>query len=90
MSFDWDEEDDNTKKKDKEQPDTSSDLLIMPTQTLKPPKPYMTKYFDNMSSDPPIRFIPKNKWWCDIIVAQYELNTTVHENLEQDPLEDID
>ena len=60
MSSDWDDEDDNTKKKDQEWPEASPDLLITPTQTLQPLKPYITKYFDNMSSEPPIRLIPKD------------------------------
>ena len=61
MSSDWDEEDDNTKREDQEQPKVSPNLLIMLTQVLKPPKPYITKYFDNMSSDTPIIYTLKDK-----------------------------
>ena len=59
-------------------------------QALQPSKPYVTMYLDNMSSDTPIRYTPKDKQRCNIIVAQQELNTTVPETLEQDPLEEID
>ena len=90
MSCDWNEEDANTKKENQEQPEANPSLFIMPIQALKPPKPYITKYLDNMSSDPPIIYIPKEKQRCNIIVAQQEHNTTSCKNLEQDPLEDID
>ena len=90
LSSEWDEEDDNTKKKDQEQPEASPDLLIMPNQTLQPPKPYITKYFDNMSSDPPIRLTPKDIQRCDNMVVKQDLNATVFENLEEESLEDID
>ena len=52
MFSDWDEEDDNSRKKEDVQPEISPNLAIMLTQTLQPPKPYITKYFDNVSSDP--------------------------------------
>ena len=90
LPSDWDEEDDNNKKKDQEQPEAGPDLLIEPTQTLQAPKPYITKYFDNMSSNPPITFTSKDKWRFNIMVAQQEINATVCKNLEEDSLEDID
>ena len=43
-----------------------------------------------MSSDPSIRFTQKDRQMCEIIVAQQELNATVQENPEQDPLQEID
>ena len=51
LSSDQDKEDHQTKEKD--QPEASSNIFIMPTQTLKPSKPYITKYFDSMSNDTP-------------------------------------
>ena len=90
MSYDWDEEDNHAKDKDQKQPEASPNLFIMPTQTLKPPKPYIIKYFDIMSRDTPIIYTPKDKWGCVIIVVQQEHNTTVCKNLDQDSLEDID
>ena len=60
----------------------------MPTQTLKPLKPYITKFFDSMSSD--TIYTPKDKQRCDIIVAQQEHSTTVYKNQDQDSLEDTD
>ena len=89
ISSDWAEEGDNTKIKEQEQSEASPNLAIMPTQTLQPHKPYISKYFDNMSSDPPIIYTPKDNQRCNIIVAQQELKTTVNDNLEQDSLEDI-
>ena len=61
LCFYWDEEDIQTKEKYQTQPEVSSDLFIKPTQTLKPPKPYITKYFDSMSSNTPIIYTPKGK-----------------------------
>ena len=77
MSSDWDEKDDNTRKKEQEQHEVSPNSIIMLTQILQPPKPYITKYFDNMSSDPPISLSLKDKQQHDIIMAQQELNATV-------------
>ena len=90
MSSGWDEEDGNTKKEDQEQPEASPDSFIMPTQTLKSPKPYITKYFDNMNNDTPIIYTLNGKQGHVIIVAQQEYNSTVCKNLDQDPLKDID
>ena len=90
LSSDWDKEDNNTKENDQIQPEASPNLFIMPTHTLKLPKHYITKYFDCMSSETPIIYIPKDKQKCDIIVAQQEHNTTVHKNLDQDSLKNID
>ena len=61
VSSDWDKGDDNTRKKKMEQWEVSPDFAIIPPQALQPPKPCVTKYFDNMSSDPPIRFTLKEK-----------------------------
>ena len=61
LSSDWDEEDDQAKDKDQKQPETSPNIFIMPTQTLKPPMPYITKYFDSMSSDTHIKNTQKEK-----------------------------
>ena len=58
---DWDEKDDQAKDKDQKQPEASPNIFIMPTLTLKPPTPYITKYFDSMSSDTHIIYIPKEK-----------------------------
>ena len=74
---DWDDEDDNTREKEQEQPEASTKLPITLTQTLQPPKPYITKYSENMTNNPPIRFTPKDRWMCEIIVAQQELNMIV-------------
>ena len=54
LSSNWDEEGNQAKDKDLKQPEASPNLFIMPIQTLKPPKPYITKYFDSRSSDTPI------------------------------------
>ena len=61
LSFYWDEEDDRAKVRDQKQPEASPNLFIRPTQTLKPSKPYITKYFDSMSSDTPIIYKQKEK-----------------------------
>ena len=90
---DWDDkEDKNTKEKGQnEQPEASPKwAIVMPTQTLQPSKPYITKYFDNMLNNPPIRFTPRDRRRHKIIVALQELNETVWENPQQDPLEEID
>ena len=94
MSSDWDEEEkDQTKDTDKDydpkQPQTSSSFSTVMTITLKPPKPFITKYFDSMSSKIPIIYIPKEKCRHDTIVAQQELNITECEILDQDSLKDI-
>ena len=69
LSSDWDEEDDQAEDKDQKQSEASPDIFIMPTRTLKPSKPYITKYFYSMSSDTTIICSPKEKWRCNIIVA---------------------
>ena len=56
LSSDWDEEDDQAKEKDQKPPEARSNLFIRQAQTLKPPKPYITEYFDSMSSDTPIKY----------------------------------
>ena len=61
LSSDWDEEDDQAKGKDQMQPKAGPNLFIRPTQTLKPPKTYITRYFDSMGSDTPIIYTPKEK-----------------------------
>ena len=42
LSSGWNKEDDNTNDKDQKQPEASPNLFIMPTQTVKPSKPYIT------------------------------------------------
>ena len=90
LSSDWDEEDDHDKDKDQKQPEANHDLFIMPIQILKSPKPYITKYFDSMSRDTPIRYTPMDKQRHNIIIVRQEHDTIVHENVDQDSLEDID
>ena len=90
MSSDWDKEDDQDKEKDQTQPEASSDSFIRPTQILKPPKPYVSKYFDSMSSGTPIIYTPKEKQRCDTIIAQEECKTTECKYVDQDSLEEID
>ena len=58
LSSDQEKKDHQAKEKDQTQPEASPNILIMPTQTLKPSKPYITKYFDNMSNDTPIIYTP--------------------------------
>ena len=70
------------KDKDQKQPEASPDLFIMPTQTVKPPKPYITKHFDSTNSDTLIIYAPKDKQRHNTITAQQEHNTTVCKNLE--------
>ena len=89
MSSDWDEEDDQAKAKDQKQPQTNPSSFTTMTWTLQPPMSYVTKYFDSMTNKTPKVYTPKEKWRCDTIVAQQELNTTEPEALDQDSLEDI-
>ena len=51
---------------------------------------FITKYFNSITSKPPIVYTPKEKHRCDTIMAQQELSTTEGEVLDQDSLEDID
>ena len=60
------------------------------TITLKPPKSFINKYFDSMSSETPILYYPKEKHRCNTIIAQQELNATEHEAQDQESLEDLD
>ena len=90
MSSYWDEEEDQAKHKDQKQPQTNTSFFTMKTKTLQPPKPFIIKYFDSMTSKTPIIYTPKEKWGHDTIMAQQELNTTEHEALDLDSLEDID
>ena len=75
LSSDRDEEDDEAKDKDQKQPEASPDIFIMPMQALKPPKPYITKYFDNMNSDTAIIYTPMEKQRYDTILCSR--NTTL-------------
>ena len=95
MSSYWDEEEeDQAKDKDKDydqkQSQTNPSFPTAMALTLKLLKPFITKYFNSMSSETPIIYTPKEKCRCNIIVAQHKLNTTEHEVLDQDSLEDID
>ena len=91
LSSDCDEQDDWAKDKDQKQPDASPNIFIMPNQTLKPLKPYITKFFDSMSSKyTPIIYTPKEKQSCDITIVQQEHNSTECKNLDQHSLDEID
>ena len=93
MSSDLDEEEEDqakNKDKDQKQPQTNPSLSTTTTITLKPPKPFITKYFDSMASETPILYTQNEKHRHETIVAQQELNTTECEALNQDSLEDID
>ena len=61
MSSDWDEEDDQVKDKDQKQQQMSPSFFTMTTKTLQPPKPYITEYFDSMTSKTPVINTPKEK-----------------------------
>ena len=91
MSSDWnDDKEDQAKDKDKDnnqnQSQTNSSLFTVVTVTWKPPKPFINKYFDSMSSETPIVFTPKEKHRHDTITVQQELNTTECD----DSLEELD
>ena len=95
LSPDWNEDkEDQAKDKDKDneqnQTQTNPSFSTVMALTLKPPKPFITKYFDSMSSKTPIMYISKEECRCDTIMAQQELNTTECEVLHQDLLADID
>ena len=95
MSSDWDyDNEDQAKDKDKDnnqnKSQTNPSFSTVMTITLKPPKRFINKYFDSMSSETPIVYIPKEKHRCDTITAQQELNTTEHEAQDQDALEELD
>ena len=77
MSSDWDEEEeDQAIDKYQKQPQSSPNFFPMTTKTQRPPKPFIIKYFDSMSSEMPIMYMSKEKHRCDIVRAQQELNTT--------------
>ena len=62
MSSDWDEDDQaKDKEKDQKQPQTSPSFVTMMTKTLQPPKPYISKYFESMTSKTPIINTSKEK-----------------------------
>ena len=93
MSSDSDEEEeDQAKHKDinQKQPHTNPSFSTMVTKTLKQSKPFITKYFDSMTSETHIMYTTKEKHICDTIMAQLELNSMECEALDQDSLEDID
>ena len=90
MSSDWDEEEDQAKDKDQKQPQTSPSFFTMMTKPLQPPKPYITIYFNNMTSKTSITYTPKEKHRHDTIMAQKELYTTEHKALDQDSQEGLD
>ena len=89
---DWDEEEEeDTKEKGQEGQDPEARLKLASValaQTLQPPKPLITQYFDNMLNNPPIRVTPRDRGICEIIVAQQELNETVCEIPEQEALDE--
>ena len=94
MSSDWDDDEDQAKNKDKDnnqnQSQTSSSFSTVMIITLKPPKPFINKYFDSMSNETPIVYTLKKKCIHDTITSQKELNITKHEVQNQDSLEDLD
>ena len=95
MSSDWaEDEEDQTKHKDKDnnqnQSQTSPSFSIAMIITLKPPKPFITKCFNSISSETPIVYTMKEKHRHDTIIAQQELNTTECEVQDLDSLEDLD
>ena len=61
MSSDWDKEKDNTKEKDEKQPQTSPKFFKVLTKILQLPKPYITQYFNSMTSNTPIIYTQKEK-----------------------------
>ena len=84
MSSDWDDdEEDQAKNKDKDNnqdhTQTCPNFSTVISITLKPLKPFINKYFDNMSNEISIVYISKEKSIYDTIPAQQELNTTKHE-----------
>ena len=61
MSSDWDEEEEyNAKDKDQAAPNQPTFSTAM-NITLKPPKPFITKYFNSMTTETPIMYSPKEK-----------------------------
>ena len=62
----------------------------MPTQNVKPPKCYITKYFESMSSETPTIYTPKEECRHDTIVVQQEQNATECKDLNEDSLGEID
>ena len=74
---DWDEEGDQAKDKNQNQPEASLAICIISTQTMKP---YITKYFDNLSNDALIIYTPKKKQRCVTKISQQEHNTIEHKN----------
>ena len=74
-----DKKDRNAKEKGQnEQPKASTMLAIITSpQTPELSKPCITEYFDNMTNNSPIRFTPRDRRRCQIIVTQQELNDTV-------------
>ena len=74
MSSDWgNEEGDQTKDKDKDNNQNQSQInpsFSTVMVTLKPPKPFTTKYFDSLSSETCIVYTPKEKNRCDTIMDQ--------------------
>ena len=92
MSSDWnEEEEDQAKDKDSNQKHAQTDpsFFAVITITLKPTKPFITKYFDSMTSKTLLMYTPKEKHRCDTIVAQQEWNATEHGVQNQDSSEDI-
>ena len=74
MSSNWDDdEEDQAKNKDKDnnqnQARTSPIFSTSMAITLKPPKSFINKYFDSMSSETPLVYTPKEKYICDTITA---------------------
>ena len=73
-TLDWcEEEDEDTKEKrwKGQDPEASLKLAIVAlAQTLQPPKPFITEYFDNMLNNPPISVTTRDRIRCEIKVAQ--------------------
>ena len=64
--------------------------IVALAQTLQPPKPFITDYFDKMFNNPPIRVTQRDRRRSKIIIAQQELNKTIFEIPEQDLLDEIE
>ena len=90
-SSERDEEEEKDTEEKGQDPEASPKLAIVAlAQSLQPPKLFITKYFDNMLNNPPIRATPRDIRRCEITVAQQELNEIVCEIPEQDPLDEMD
>ena len=92
---DEDEEDqpgDEDKDKDSnwKQSQTNPSFFEVITISLKPPKPFITKYLESMSIETPIMYTPKEKHRYNTVIAQQESNTTKCKVQNEDSLEDIE